>query len=598
MANQDSAGFIEQHVEKLVLAISVGVLVFAVSHWVLGSPRQVEVLTSAGSTSEVSPAELDEKLNEAAESIWRRHSNATAEVEPVYPGPEHFERLASTPFSPALDDLGYLAGGSLPDIDIGGGVTLEAVGVAQVADEIPAPSAPSVWVGQELRRVTEGDLSDQNIAHGAADFDWQTMTGKWQALLRPRGINARPVALRVEVQRQLVLPDGTYGPAETIRTIRAPGPEGQVARVPELPDFTGENTQAIADTIDQIEQAYQLAVLRPRYWEVWWGGTNQWISWKRHLPATATIDAYAKLVAAPEVDDPDGGTGRPIGEEEDRRPSRRRAIRGEEEAEARYGRAVEDGGRRSPPIGREDEERRGGRTRRPPVRREDERRDVREDDGVDTGELASGAAPPPMPAVPPLGRLVQGKNVLWFHDAGLELRKQYRYRLRMVFVNPLYGKQISSVVKSPDDIRTKEVASPWSQWSATRRVPHPTEFFLTGYDSTSGTVQVTVFTRHMGRFIRQRFNVRSGQSIGESTQLRVPVPTLDGQTSREIRTVDFSTAAVAMEVDFSREVPSWGNITTTTVALIYLDENGKVQTRVRSRDEASDRYQELDSLAP
>ncbi len=597
MANQDSAGFIEQHVEKLVLVICVGVLVFAVSHWVLGSPREVEVITAAGSTTEVTPAELDEKLNEAAESIWRRHSNATAEVEPVYPGPEHFERLASTPFSPALTDLPNVAAGSLPDIDIGGGVTLEAVGVAQVAEEIPAPLVPSVWVGQELRRVTEGDLSDQNIAHGAVDFDWQKLAGQWQTLLRPRGINARPVALRVEVQRQVVLPDGSYGPAETIKTIRAPGPDGQVARVPELPDFTGENAQAITDAIDQIEQAYQLAVLRPQYSDVWWGGTNQWISWKRHLPATETIDAYAKLVAAPEVDEANGGAGRPTRDEEDRRTRRLDAIRAEEEAEARFGRGVEDAGRRSPPIGREDEERRGG-GRRPPVRREDRRAPVREDDGVDTGAPAGGAAPPAMPAVPPLGRLVQGRKVLWFHDVGLDLRKQYRYRLRVVFVNPLYGKQISSVVKNPDDIRTKEVASPWSKWSATQRVPHPTEFFLTGYDSTSGTVQVTVFTRHMGRFIRQQFNVRKGQSIGRSTQLRVPVPTLDGQTSREIRTVDFSTAAVAMEVDFNREVPSWGNITTRTVALVYLDENGKVRTRVRSRDEASQRYQELDSLAP
>lgn len=588
MANQDSAGFIEQHVEKLVMAISLGVLVFAVSHWVLRSPRRVKVITAAGSTAEVAPAELDEKLNEAADSIWRRHSNATADVEPVFPGPEQFERLASTPFLPALADLPNIAAGSLPDIDIGGGVTLEAVGVAQVAEEIPAPSAPSVWVGQELRRVTEGDLSDQNVAHGAADFDWQKMAGQWQALLRPRGINARPVALRVEVQRQVVLPDGSYGPAETIKTIRAPGSDGQVARVPELPDFTGENAQAITDAIDQIEEAYQLSVLRPQYWDIWWGGTNQWISWKRHLPATETIDAYAKLVAAPEVDQADGGTGRPTRDEEDRRDRRREAIRSEEEAEARFGREVEDRGRRSPPIGREDEERRrGGR-----------RSSVREDDGVDTGAPAGGAAPPPMPAVPPLGRLVQGKKVLWFHDVGLDLRKQYRYRLRVVFVNPLYGKQISSVVKNPEDIRTKEVASPWSQWSATQRVPHPTEFFLTGYDSTSGTVQVTVFTRHMGRFVRQQFNVRRGQSIGRSTQLRVPVPTLDGETAREIRTVDFSTAAVAIEVDFSRKVPSWGDITTTTVALVYLDENGKVRTRVRSRDEASQRYQHLDSLAP
>jgi hypothetical protein len=188
--------------------------------------------------------------------------------------------------------------------------------------------------------------------------------------------------------------------------------------------------------------------------------------------------------------------------------------------------------------------------------------------------------------------------VLWFHDVDLKTRKTYQYRVRMVLVNPLYGKQIASVVKSEQALRAKDIASPWSKWSSAQPVPHPTEFFLTGYDSTSGTVQVSVFTRTMGRFVSRTFSIRRGQSIGSRTEMRVPVPTPAGETTRELRTVDFRTAAVALEVDFNRQIPNLGAFTGTTVALVYLDENGQVRTRLRSQDQASERLKELEKLAP
>jgi hypothetical protein len=530
MAKQESAGFIEQHVEKLVLLVCLVILGYAVSRWVMTSPREVEVVTATGSVKTVAPEKLDEKLVQSAERIWERHNNATAEVEPPYPGPSHFERLASTPFAPLLGDIEYVSRGRLPEVQVET-KAMSPISAAQIAKAIPAPSAPALWMGQELRRLSEGELADENVAHGAADFDLRKMINDWQALLRPRGINARPVPLRIEIQRQQMLPDGTYGKAETVATVRAPGADGEVAEIPSLPDFTGENAQAIADAVDRIEQGFQSAIVRPSYWDIWWGGTNQWITWQRHLPRTAAMKAYAEALQ-PAAD-----------------PAAAPAAAG----------------------GRLDE---------------------------DEDETRSPAAPPEVTRVPPLGRLVDGKTVWWFHDVGLALGGQYRYRLRAVFVNPLYGKQIASVVKSPDDLKQAELASPWSDWSQKRRVPHPTEFFLTGYDSTRGTVQVTVFTRHMGRFIRRQFDIQKGQSIGGKASVRVPVPTLDGDTTQELRTVDFRTGAVALEVDFSRVVPSWGTVTTTTVAMIYLDEKGQLQTRTRSRDEASERRKELESLTP
>ncbi|MFP4054376.1 MAG: hypothetical protein ACLFV7_11010, partial [Phycisphaerae bacterium] len=467
------------------------------------------------------------------------------------------------------------------------------ISASQLAAGIPAPTTPKVWVGQELRRTAGGDLADENVAHGASDFNWSNMAGQWQALLRPRGLSGRPVAMALEVQRQRLSADGTWGEPQKVTIARAPNAEGQTLQVPPLPSFTGKNTQAVTEAIDALETNYQAAIVQPNYWAIWWGPTSQWVDWRIHLPKTDVAVAYAEQGNGVEtnVDEdraPRAEPRRPIDEEEERGPrgpSDRRELLRRLESEER--------GRRGGGGPYEGEERR----RPAPVRRprEEPRESVRREEPAQP----TGAAVPGATATPPINALVNGKIMTWFHDVGLETRGTYRYRLRLVFVNPLYGKNAEGVVKDAADLKQVSLNSPWSEWSEPRRVPHPTEFFVTGHNPTAGTVQVTVFTRTMGRYIRQTFTVDEGQTIGEKARATVLVPSAEGnEVARERRMVDFSTAATALEFDFDRVVPSWGVTTTTTVAVIYLDENGKIRTRTREGDLASERLKEFKTLAP
>ncbi|MFP4054715.1 MAG: hypothetical protein ACLFV7_12710, partial [Phycisphaerae bacterium] len=105
MAKIKQSGFIELHVEKVVLAVALLLLIAAIMTWGTDTPRTVEVVSNAmGSTKEVKPSAADQALVSAAEQIEQRHQQAQPEPSQARPWLRVFDRLASMPFPPVLSD--------------------------------------------------------------------------------------------------------------------------------------------------------------------------------------------------------------------------------------------------------------------------------------------------------------------------------------------------------------------------------------------------------------------------------------------------------------------------------------------------------------
>jgi hypothetical protein len=95
--------------------------------------------------------------------------------------------------------------------------------------------------------------------------------------------------------------------------------------------------------------------------------------------------------------------------------------------------------------------------------------------GYDT---APGAAPAAAPAV--LSTLENPNVKIWTHDMTAEPGATYRYRIRVVLNNPLFGRNLQQAQAA---LATNSlIEGPWSDWTEPREVDRPNYFFITAAD--------------------------------------------------------------------------------------------------------------------
>jgi len=91
---------IERHIEKVILGVFVLLLVYAAGHWGISSPREIEVLTnSRGTTENVSPDKVDQKLLEAARDVDRVIQDESPPEYALQDNLAELSRLQEDPFT-------------------------------------------------------------------------------------------------------------------------------------------------------------------------------------------------------------------------------------------------------------------------------------------------------------------------------------------------------------------------------------------------------------------------------------------------------------------------------------------------------------------
>lgn len=567
MANSNQqSGFVDKHIEKVFLGLGVVVLLYAVSQFGLSTPRRLPVMGES-----VPPKKVDEIILDNARSLERRV--LAVEPEPVEQR-EDLARLEAQQQSSFDEQLARVSYGS----PLARGLQSKAIDtefkpvtVAELRKVMPAPSRPGNWAGVELV-ITGGsgrasndpvDLVEQPVWRAASVYPWQSLQERWNEAMKNVLVTPRLIALRYEVEVEVLAGDGSWKPVEDLSYYRAPNPQtGQPYAPPALPEYTGENTAEIREALLARQNDWTRYMLQPEFVPIWEIGVGEG-SWRSHFPFEL-LDVFPK----PETEMTDQAT-------------------------PRHGAAAVPGGVVPP---------RGAVPGRRTTRRSAVPRDVPGPDMMGPGRGAADSPDsqdkPALPEIPPLADQLQaGKVLMWFHATKIRFGQTYRCRFRLILANPLLGEPEAVPEDQGDNARQQTIASPWSPWSEPVAVEQQVEFFLTGMNPVTQKLKVTIFTRVLGQVVQySQSSLAAGQNIGVSD---VAVQVIDPSTSQPIsRQVDFQTGATAIDFVFDRKVVSdLGAIREDGIELIYLGRDGVLARRLLQKDNTSETYAEFKAQA-
>jgi hypothetical protein len=592
MAKAGNSNLLEQHVEKAVLGLSVLFLLYAVFHWLLGTPEKWE----ANPQPPESIAQWDGWLLGQA---TREENRVTSYVPKTSPTPAYADalnQLINNPMPAYFVESGIEL--TRPRVPVTSGVSIqqsERIALADLVKLIPAPDTPKL----NAKRVLVRDkMPDLNASAGVSVYPWAELGNRWNDKLKSTTVIPSIVVQEFRVERQELKPDGTW--SDPVRVILEPialvdaGADHKELAVPVVPPLDAQNADAVHAAIENLRRIeWQQQVVQPAYPDIFWPATHQWVDWRILLPTNELSNVEGEPLSAersgaqtPAAAPTLGVTTRPVGPAPfiPARPTGNMPPA----APGPMGPGPMGPGPMGPGL-------------RPPMMPSATPTPARPSPSPTpsptpsstphpTATPAGTPVQPKMQFIPILTRQMQlGKLLCWFFDPTMESGKVYRYRVSMKFINPLLG--CTRDVKAPEDALVATVDSPWSSWSEPASVRGAAEFFLTGSFENTQEATVTLFSTSMGQIVRQSVQVKAGQAIGSKIKLKVNNP-VNPQQKIDAE-VDFSTGATAVGLNFNKII--WkGNTSKKTTELLYLDSDGELKTRLLDIDLSSKAYKDLD----
>jgi len=196
---------------------------------------------------------------------------------------------------------------------------------------------------------------------------------------------------------------------------------------------------------------------------------------------------------------------------------------------------------------------------------------------------------PELPAQPQLPTQPAQATIAFFDDGTMTIGPSYRYRVQLVVVNPLLTYDEAVAKDRQAEARQKFLTSKPSQWSDPVSVHREVYFFITGVNPLANKMTVTVYARQWGQWVAKSFDVQVGEFVGGVEKVDLMDPMGRGKKSAE---VDFSTGCVAVRLDFKKMLSRKG-FNFRTCEMLYVDAEGRLQSRLKAWDDGSDRRKEL-----
>jgi len=616
MPKTNEPGFLEQHLEKAVLAASVVAMILALSFWVVSSPREISLRTG-----KYPPEQVDQKLLEQAERLEQMLAEKPASMPSV---PSYLDDLKARIFNPypseLVRDYVQLQSGRQPlEPASAGGPSREKLELARLTDATIAPESPIAKAAREVLAVqqvdrmaaTPADAEPKEVvaAHVAAVFEHGKLLSNWRPLLEKAYVQPTLLVLAVEAERRELLPDGSWSDPVPVSKAAFPGLDLQAA-LPPLPSYDGTNMQEVQAALDLLARA-QEDILEPPYPDIYWPDRRPG-TWRIHKPRTRVSDLLGKAATQPGTTvvrtsrttrilprtvTGSTGTGRqgpagPVNPYSHTGPTNPYG----QTAPARRSRPMNP---RAAELERQWQQRMAARMKKQQSTPEPRRTPLRPSPRPSTPKPAvKPASPteveieqPTVVQVPDFSEQLaheEGILELWFHDTSLSEGSTYSYRVRLVLLNPLFGWFAAAADEA--DAKKLKLPTPWSEWSDPITVSRPTEFFLVGQFAAWEQVYVDVFTLKWGQRIKERFSIRRGEPIGGVVKKEL----LGWSDELRLTEVDFTTGAIAVDFDFNKRLPARGpGFSNVTTEMLYLDAEGKLSVRTEAEDKASNRFQEL-----
>ena len=524
---KSSQSFLTKHMEKIALGVGLGVLaIVALCQWG-GSDPTVQLGQKQVPVQDANRELLDQVNFKLHHPTIIDPKTDMGEVPPLDKDfekaltavlPEQITQTVamSTPFTVLVDPLPKMPPPRKFEL-----TELQAV--------IPAPEKPIAIGGPELRQTGETP-SDQLVIHilGAVRSE---AVYKNCAKLLDGYLVPQLTYLGIEVQAQELREDGAWGEATTVKGTSMPDAAigggagaGAATELPTVPDWDGSNWDTKVSPAMAAVQAVEERLVQPAYWPIL-NNNRQFVNWTIRIPdwlvkylydymnqtqpatpGQATTPTPTRSPAAP------GGAMNPMRAPGAMNPMRIMMMHGMPTP----GMPVAPAAPVQPVAGQ------------PMPNMQDQ-------------------VPPTLPA---FTSQKTSLTLLWLHDESAAYNKVYRYRVRMVLLNPLLG--VEKLAKTKSDAAQAKVYSPWSEWSDRVVVPRQTEAFLVGASAGMNEVTFRVFTRSLGQTVEERFSGHLGEVIGTNREKNVVSPLPPNEPVKQ--KVDFSTGLVVLAVDWKKKL--------------------------------------------
>ena len=539
MSKKQSMNFFEKHLEKLCLGAAVAVFLFVF----------VTQVIMSGDGEQSSASDMVKQARERVGDTLRELNRPTGKVSAPYkPLAGNFGEIPAlavaevdrVPLSPAL----------VEEVGIESEYQYRLPEILPLADTQVAFERTLAWVAvEEEGSAPAGDRRGGSSEEQAVGVDFVTVEAKFAlgALKEQfeqsfgRGDSAdslvryvEPIVASVELERQQLLSDGSWGQWELAPRQEYYGVGGRLPTVEDIRQASQAHFEVMLQ--DQEDPLRQIRVLQPEPYEMvegqWLPPTKQAEKEReeKKVGVGAATAARDRRGSAPGGLDGRGGVMPP-------------GFNGPEGLEPGRGGQVRAG---------------SGRSRR--------------------GGSSGGVQREP-------GLLESAEVALWAHDASVKPGEVYRYRVRIGFFNPIAGRNWFV----PDQRHMVDERIAWSEWALAEqsvKVPERIVFFP---KPAGGLAQdsavLSVYRWDNGLWYDRTFRVAVGSPIGKLSKPSVDVRGGAAAASSSDRDgtgqekIDFRTGAVL--VDVIPDSRHWYTVGSSlkeklTTDIIYVDAGGKL----------------------
>lgn len=569
MAKQN-VSFGERHLEKIVVGVAGAVLAAMLFLYVIQDPYSVQ---AGGET--FGPNAFYPRLDEQARQMLQALRNASPrEVEPPEL-PVITPQRGSTDLPIVFAQIHPPV--PLPDSRIDPGGRVELVGIlapdqpvatsGRATAEIPPPQV--VEIGDTQRPGSSTVTDDLGDVTWAAVFATIPRGDQNEAFRKAKyAVDLQKLVVKdVEVERQQLLPDGTWGPPEQVeRQFKVYELDGPGKLEPQTDPQTGETYFRSEDyplVKSFLEEAlkYQSDILRPPFQSVL--PSESQLDWQvpAAMPNGVKIDwvqDYEIAIPAPTSASPGGPAGPvaprvPFGRikaEIDELINQGQFIQAEEKAKESL--AVNT---HLPPNQKQELETLIAQLE-PRARQQAEQQEEERDRRLRMQEATLGP----------------DTDVLWLTDLSVVPGQTYRYRVRLLALN-LHAGQLRKL-RTVEDAAKVVLAGEWSKWSEPVSIAPAKRVFLTSINSQE-SLRVELYQWKNGKWDKTNPTIGLGQPMTFKEQLK-----------------EFSYDAVPALLDESaqwreRSVSRQDSIrydSRSTKSVVFIRDDGQIEERFLAED--------------